>query len=268
MADQHLGGEIRAELAEPVAIFRALLQIGESPLPAAAQSFDRLPSTQNFSHSRSAKSRPAPLRASRIRNSRSSVRRSVAQNPPTASAAARRTVMLVASTGIRSAISAHSNAGAGASVTARDTRLARRGAVEFHAPTTGRRPNRCRPQKRRAAPPAGPADRHRRNPETPRTRRRAASSPRLRAPLGPRLRSAAITRMRGSVNVARYARGSVGRCVVDHDQLEARALLREHARDRAPQMVLAIVGRKHDGDVGRPSKPELPGARQERAPAL
>ena len=52
-----------------------------------------------------------------MRNSRSSVRRSASQKPPTASAGARRTVMLVASTGIRSAISAHSNA-AGASRTA------------------------------------------------------------------------------------------------------------------------------------------------------
>ena len=95
-----------------------------SPLPALAQSFDRLSSTQDFSHSRSGTRRPAPVPARRIRNSRSSVSRSLSQKPPATSAGARRTVMLVASTGMRSAVSAHSNA-AGASRDVRDARLAR-----------------------------------------------------------------------------------------------------------------------------------------------
>ena len=42
---------------------------------------------------------------------------------------------------------------------------------------------------------------------------------------------------------------AVGRGVVDHDQLEPRALLRQHAGDRARQAGRAVVGRKDDGDV-------------------
>ncbi len=118
-------------------------------------------------------------------------------------------------------------------------------------PTTGRRRGRDRPQERRAAPPAGPADRHRRNRERRRYSARAASSPRLRAPLGPQI---ALGRDHADARIGRASRDTraraVGRGVVDHDQLEARVVLREHARDRARQAVPAIVGRKDDGNVG------------------
>ena len=50
--------------------------------------------------------------ASRIRSSRSSAKRRSLQNPPTASAVSRRTVMPEDSTGKRSQVSAHSKAGA------------------------------------------------------------------------------------------------------------------------------------------------------------
>jgi len=105
---QHLGGEIAADLAKTAGIFRALAHIGGEALPGPAQSLERLSSPENFSHSNPGSSSPPPSRASRIRNSRSSVSRRFSQKPPAARAFSRRTVMLVASTGTRSQISAHS----------------------------------------------------------------------------------------------------------------------------------------------------------------
>src|SRR5262249_22624985 len=64
-----------------------------------------------FSQSTSGTIRAAPRRDNRTRNSRSSVRRSFGQNPPTLRASAVRTVMLVHSTPTRSQIIAHSKAG-------------------------------------------------------------------------------------------------------------------------------------------------------------
>src|SRR5215475_4788633 len=87
------------------------LKYDTSSRPALDHWFDSPSVDQDFSNSASGRIRAAPRRDSRIRNSLSSVRRNLVQNPPTLRAQSVRTVMLVLSTPTRSQIIAHSNAG-------------------------------------------------------------------------------------------------------------------------------------------------------------
>ena len=220
-----------------------------SPRPAAAQSFDSLSSTQEFSHRRSGSRRPAPLAASRFRNSRSSVRRSPAQKLP--DRARGRAAHRHAGRLDRNEIGGQRpRKGRRGEPHRRNARLARHLAVVLdgrreHADELGI----GREGGARNGEPAGPIgivgieERDDLGPRRLEPEIAGAAWPEI--VLGQDDANARIGEAR------QVGARAVGRGVVDDDQFEAGAFLCQHARDRARQRGGAIVGRDDDRNVGQ-----------------